>query len=251
MKLLTVELPQSYMLRLTNSHVLVIVPTLNEEEGIGPTLQELRDVLGDPFLLVVDGNSVDDTCRIAKEFGAEVVLQKGKGKGSGVAQALGKVSSSPEYVVFIDADYTYPAEYIPEMIRVLEDNADVGMVIGNRFDGRFHIWKAMRDAYYLGNRVLAFAQHICNGVDLCDPLSGLRIVRWALLEHWRPKSKCFDVEAELNYYIEKSGYDVMETPIVYRGRLGEKKLKLRHGFTILKRIFVESLSSSDGCKTNY
>jgi len=58
--------------RRNNSDVTVIVPTLNEEEGIGPTIRELRDVLGDPHLLVVDGNSVDDTVKIAKELGTEV-----------------------------------------------------------------------------------------------------------------------------------------------------------------------------------
>lgn len=52
-------------MRRSNSGVTVIVPTLNEEEGVGPTLRELRDVLGDPFLLVVDGNSVDNTANIA------------------------------------------------------------------------------------------------------------------------------------------------------------------------------------------
>jgi len=39
--------------RRNNSDVTVIVPTLNEEEGIGPTIRELRDVLGDADLLVV------------------------------------------------------------------------------------------------------------------------------------------------------------------------------------------------------
>jgi dolichol-phosphate mannosyltransferase len=79
-----------------------------------------------------------------------------------------------------------------------------------------------------------------NGVKLCDLLSGLRVVRWDLLKGWR--SKCFDIEAELNYHVEKSGYRIIEIPIQYRQRLGEKKLKLKHGFTILKRIIAESLS---------
>jgi len=33
----------------------------------------------------------------------------------------------------------------------------------------------------------------------------------------------------------------VEIPIDYRSRLGEKKLKLRHGFTILRRIISESI----------
>ena len=41
----------------------------------------------------------------------------------------------------------------------------------------------------------------------------------------------------------RKGYRVMEIPVHYRQRLGEKKLKLGHGFTILRRIMAESVSS--------
>lgn len=227
-----------------NSDVTVIIATLNEEKGIGPTLQDLREALEDPFYLVVDGNSVDGTVEVAKELGSEVVMQEGSGKGQAVAQALTHVNTDTRYVVFIDADYTYPAEYVPKMIGILEENPYVGMVTGNRFDDRFDVKKAGRDVYYLGNRFLAFMQFLLNGVKLRDPLTGLRVVRWAILKNWKPRSQSFDIEAELNYHVEKRGYRLLEIPIYYRQRLGEKKLKLRHGFTILRRILLESLKLS-------
>ena len=141
----------------------------------------------------------------------------------------------------IDADFTYPAEYVPKMIEVLEENADVGMVTGNRFNDSFDL-KAMGNAYYVGNRFLAFMQYLLNGVRLRDPLTGLRVVRWEILMDWKPKAKSFDVEAELNHFVEKRGYRLLEIPIHYRRRLGEKKLKLKHGFTILRRVLIESLT---------
>ena len=73
-----------------------------------------------------------------------------------------------------------------------------------------------------------------NGFKLEDPLSGLRVVRKEILEGWKPKSKGFDVEAEMNYRVEQKGFGIIEIPINYRARLGEKKLKLRHGFGILR-----------------
>lgn len=225
-----------------NSDVTVIIAALNEKRGIGPTLRELREALDDPFCLVVDGNSADGTGAIAKELGAESVVQDGKGKGQAVAQALRYVNTSTRYVVFTDADYTYPAEYVPKMIEVLEGNPDVGMVTGNRFNESYDL-KVMDNAYYIGNRFLAFMQYLLNGVKLRDPLSGLRVVRWEILKGWNPKSTSFDVEVELNHFIEKKGFQVKEIPIHYRERLGEKKLKFRHGITILKRIFLEDFSS--------
>jgi glycosyltransferase involved in cell wall biosynthesis len=219
---------------------LVIIAAYNEEEGIGPTMAELAEVLNDPSYLVVDGNSGDRTVEIAKEMGAEVFLQEGSGKGSAISQAIERVGSNPEYVVFIDADFTYPAKHVLDMIRVLEEKPRVGMVLGNRFN---HLLTAaaMKNPYYAGNRFLAIAQRLLNGVDLNDPLTGLRVVRWDILKGWKPKSKGFDVEAEMNHRIEREGYEIVEISIPYRARLGEKKLKLSDGFAILRRIISESL----------
>ena len=222
------------------SSVSVVVAALNEEIGIGPTLEELQRVLANPYMLVVDGNSHDRTLEIAKNMGAEVLLQEGKGKGDAISQGIKRLNPESRYVIFTDADFTYPAEFIPKMIEVLDQDHRVGMVIGNRFKGEINLQRSLTNAFYLGNRLLAFAQHVMNGIKLEDPLSGLRVVRKGILEGWEPKSKGFDVEAEMNYRVEQKGFEIVEIPINYRARLGEKKLKLRHGFGILKRIISES-----------
>jgi dolichol-phosphate hexosyltransferase len=224
------------------SSVSVVIATLNEEEGIGPTISELQKVLNNPYLVVVDGNSIDKTIEIAKNLGADVLLQEGKGKGLAMFQGFRQLSSKVPFVVFTDADFTYPAEFVPKMIEVLEKNPNVGMVVGNRFKGKYNLSKTVTNPFYLGNRLLALAQTVMNGVKLEDPLSGLRVIRSEVLEGWRPKSKGFDVEAEMNSLVERRGYQIIEIPINYRDRLGEKKLKLRHGLGIMKRILAESLT---------
>jgi len=224
-----------------NSSISVVIATLNEEEGIGPTLEEIKKVLNDPYLIVVDGKSADRTVEIAKNMGADVLFQEGEGKGDALFQGIRRLNSDVRYVVFTDADFTYPAEHITRMIEILEQNPDVGMVIGNRFNDEHNFDKSLTNPFYMGNRLLAFAQWVVNGVKLNDPLSGLRIVKSEILEGWEPKSKGFDVEAEMNFHVERKGYQIVEIPILYRPRLGEKKLKLRHGFGILKRILAESL----------
>jgi dolichol-phosphate mannosyltransferase len=141
----------------------------------------------------------------------------------------------------IDADFTYPAKYIPKMIQALENDPSIGMVIGNRFNEEFSFREASNSAFYTGNRILAFAQHLVNGIKLADPLSGLRVARWDIMKGWSPKSDGFDIEAEMNYLVERSKYRMIEIPIEYRPRLGEKKLKLRDGLVILKRMLSESV----------
>jgi dolichol-phosphate mannosyltransferase len=216
----------------------VIIAALNEEEGIGLTIADLYTHLGYPRVLVVDGKSTDRTVEIAKNMGADIVFQDGHGKGDALAKGL-QFLNSVDYVILTDADYTYPAEHVNEMIRILDENPDVGMVCGNRF-GETIDKKAMRDAFYLGNRLLAFTHNALNGVQLSDPLTGLRVIRAEILKDWKVKSKGFDIEVELNHHVERRGFTIVEIPIHYRPRLGEKKLQLRHGATILKRIMLET-----------
>jgi len=222
------------------SKSIVLVPALNEEEGIGSTLSELRQVLGNPFFLVVDGGSKDQTIGIAKNFGAAVLHQKGQGKGNAIADAIMYINDDFKYVILIDADFTYPAEYVPEMLEILGNNPDVGMVCGNRFNSHLQLSK-MHSLLYFGNRLISFAHNLMNGIQLQDPLTGLRAIRWATIRDWKPKSTGFDIEVELNHQVERQGFKIAEVPIVYRPRLGEKKLKLSDGAVIVKRIISESL----------
>jgi dolichol-phosphate hexosyltransferase len=224
-----------------NSRVAVIVAALNEESGIGPTLSEIQGVLTNPYLLVVDGNSNDKTAEIAKSLGADVSLQTGVGKGDAMFQGIKNLHDDTRYVVFTDADYTYPAEFIPKMVEILEHSPNVGMVIGDRFNGSTNHDQSSKNVFYIGNKLIATVQYILNGIRLNDPLSGLRVVRSELLRNWKPQSKGFDVEVEINALVEREGYQIAEVPIDYRLRLGEKKLRPRDGIEILRRIVSLSL----------
>jgi glycosyltransferase involved in cell wall biosynthesis len=218
----------------------VIIAALNEEEGIGLTIAELQEYLGGAKILVVDGNSIDRTVEVAKGLGAEVVFQDGIGKGDALARAVEHIDRDTDYVIVTDADFTYPAVYVPEMIRILEEKPDIGMVCGNRFTLDLDR-RALHDSFYFGNRVIAFAHNFLNGVQLADPLTGLRVVRAGILRSWKVKSKGFDVEVELNHRVEREGFGIAEVPIQYRERLGEKKLKMRHSAEILRRIMLETM----------
>lgn len=109
------------------------IAALNEEEGVGATISELSENINLHRILVIDGHSVDRTVEVAKDHGAEIVFQDRTGKGDALAKAVENMGEDAEYVVIIDADFTYPALYVPEMIKILEDSPDVGMVCGNRF----------------------------------------------------------------------------------------------------------------------
>jgi glycosyltransferase involved in cell wall biosynthesis len=222
------------------SKIEVVIAALNEEEGIGLTIDELMRNL-DASIVVVDGHSTDRTVEVAKEFGVDVHFQDGLGKGNAVSSALRLLRPEVAYVVLTDADFTYPAEYLPSMVDILDKCSDVGMVCGNRFGGKVDR-KALRSRFYLGNRLLAFAHGLLNGVYLEDPLTGLRVIRAEAFKGWTAKSDGFDIEVELNSLIERRGFRIVEVPINYRERLGKKKLQVKHGFSIMWRMMKEIFS---------
>jgi dolichol-phosphate mannosyltransferase len=218
---------------------MVIIAALEEEIGIKPTLIELQKILKDSYFLIADGGSRDRTVAIAKNLGALTFVQKGKGKGSAIRQSLHRLNHQICYVVFTDADYTYSAAKLKDMIMILANNPDVGMVIGDRFHSH-SFSKLFTHPYYFGNRLIAMVHWILNGVRLSDPLSGFRVVRYILLKEWTPESRGFDIESELNCYVKKKSYRIVEVPIQYRPRLGKKKLGYGDAFTILKRMIKEN-----------
>jgi len=221
-----------------NPSILVLMAALNEEEGIGPTIEDLKSHLNEARILVIDGLSQDKTAEIARAMGAEVVFQEGRGKGDAIGYGVSQANKDYDYVVLIDADYTYPAKFIREMIKLIQENPQLGMVCGNRFNSHFDT-ERMNDLFYLGNRLLAFTHNLLNGITMRDPLTGLRVLRWSVLKGWKPRSEGFDVEVELNHEVERQGYHILEIDIAYRKRLGEKKLKAHDGVAILKRMITE------------
>lgn len=233
---------QGSLIQKNSSQLAVVLAALNEELGIGPTIQEIQDVLHNPYLIVVDGNSNDRTVEIARSFGANISFQKGVGKGDAMMEGIKNLQFNNRYVVFTDADYTYPAESIPEMVEVLERSPEIGMVIGDRFNGSVNFDKSSKNVFYIGNRLIATVQYILNGIKLNDPLSGLRVVRTEIFRNWKPKSKGFDIEVELNALVNHKGYYIAELPIDYRIRLGKKKLAPRHAIEIFRRIISNGLS---------
>jgi dolichol-phosphate mannosyltransferase len=126
------------------------------------------------------------------------------------------------------------------MIQILQQNPQVGMVCGNRANGQLNSTSFHR-VFDFGNHLIAFTHTLLNGVPLADPLTGLRVVRAEILKTWKIKSRGFDIEVELNHLVERRGFQTVEVPIQYRERLGQKKLGVKNGAEILKRIVLEAL----------
>lgn len=222
--------------------VCIILPALNEEDSIGRVIDEIPlRVLEDDgyrvFILVVDGNSSDRTRDIAREKGAEVLVHPQRGKGRQVRSVLEAVQA--DYFFMLDSDYTYPAGYIPDMLRVLRGGKPV--VIGSRLRGKREKG-AITPLNVVGNYMLTFIANLLYGVRISDICTGFWGIRGEVIPNLILRADGFQFEAELYTQLAKSGYKIAEMPIVYRRRATETKLNsVKDGLKIIWTLLHKRL----------
>jgi len=222
--------------------LVIILPTLNEEGTIGKVIDEIpRAILEERGyqvkVLVVDGNSTDLTRQIAQEKGVEVIIEPRKGKGRAVRTAFEQVEA--DFVFMLDADYTYPATYIPDMLDMLHQDYDV--VIGSRLKGEREKG-AMSRLNSIGNHLLTLMANVLYLTRISDVCTGYWGLKGGVIPRLHLSADGFNFEAELFTQIVKNGYSIGEVPIYYRRRPTPAKLSsikdgLNIGWTLLSRRF--------------
>jgi dolichol-phosphate mannosyltransferase len=128
--------------------VCVLLPTLDEEASIADVVESFRE-RGFDNVLVIDGGSEDGTQELAREAGAEVLIQSGSGKGQAVREAIDTIDQP--YVLMADGDGTYRAADAHRMLEPLF-TGQVEHVIGNRFANMES--DAMSRLNRIGNRLI-------------------------------------------------------------------------------------------------
>ena len=153
----------------------MVLPAYNEEEALGPEIDKIRKVLDEAKIqyeiIVVNDGSTDRTAEVAKSKNVRIVSHK-KNRGNGAARKSGLLSATYDLVLNTDADGTYPAEQIPDMIRIMEEeNSD--MVVGARIKESGTVsWIRLPAKLFI--RKLA---SYLSKVKIPDLNSGLRIYR--------------------------------------------------------------------------
>lgn len=201
--------------------VTVIIPTINEEEGIARVLDSIPGFPGpDIEVLVVDTNSTDRTRDIARERGARVVDEPRRGYGR--AYKTGFEHARGDIIVTLDADGTYPAEEIPRLVGMLREEG-LDFVTCDRLSGLEK--GAMSAKHRLGNWILTKATNLLFRTGLRDSQSGMWVFRRSVLDRLELTSDGMALSEEIKIEAVRKGLRVREVPIAYRPRLGEVKLR--------------------------
>jgi len=191
----------------------IIIPTLNEEEGIAKVICSIPEEIRKISELIVADVSNDMTPIIAERLGAKVIKSAKKGKGWQMRQAVKE--SKGDILVFLDGDGTDPAQYIPELIRKLKK---ANLVLGCR-SLEATTDPEMRRYFELWN-VLSYPATQMLGLKVSDPLAGFRAIRRSDWDKLNLKSDEFEIETEMNIKAIKSEFVIDQVLIPNIRRAG-------------------------------
>jgi len=209
----------------------IIIPTYNEAENLSPLLQAIFSYAPLTDVLIVDDHSPDGTGELAdslqkQDMRLHVLHRTGK-LGLGTAYLAGfKFALAEGYdVAFeMDADFSHDPSSLPAFLRAVED-ADV--VIGSRYmvGGGTLNWSALRRLISGSGNIFA---RLMLSIPIHDCTSGFRCYRrrvLASLDLDAVQSHGYAFQVELTYRVMLQGFQIIETPIVFRDRrCGKSKM---------------------------
>jgi glycosyltransferase involved in cell wall biosynthesis len=215
----------------TYPNVLIVIPTLNEEDAIGDLLTEAH-ASGFTNILVVDGFSSDRTRGVAEQNGATVVLQDfGKGKGCGVRTGMREfLHGNAEFLCIIDGDGTNIPSHLLRML-ALASSGKADVVLGSRTRGPRQK-NAMDLLSLVSNLTVSFLLGVKFQRLFTDVQTGYWLFSRRATQRIYPtiRSRGFEVELEMFVNAIRAGLTVREIPVGFRKRRGSTK------FSFLLRI---------------
>lgn len=199
----------------------IILPAYNEEQTIANTIRSFYTALPSAELWVVNNNSTDNTEAIAREvigkLGATggVIIEPRKGKGNAVRRAFHEIDA--DIYVLADADLTYPAERINDLIKpILDGRAD--MVVGDRHSAGHYQRENKRPLHSFGNRLVQSLVNTLFSASLVDIMSGYRSFNRHFVKCYPILVEGFEIETDMTLHALDKRFRVVEIPVEYKDR---------------------------------
>jgi polyisoprenyl-phosphate glycosyltransferase len=201
----------------------IIIPALNEEGGIGPTLDRILRMGSASGLelevIVVDDGSSDRTGEIAAGKGARALRNPING-GYGLSLQRGIRAASHELVAITDADGTYPVEDLPKLVAMMDEGLDMAVGARQGKEYRSYWWKNPARIVFR-----AIAEFVA-GRRIPDINSGLRIMRRSTIMPYLSQTCLgFSFTTSITLILMLNGHFVAYRPIAYNARIGASKIR--------------------------
>lgn len=197
--------------------ITVIIPCLNEEQGIEQVLRRMPDFVDQT--IVVDNGSTDRTREVAESFGAEVIREHVRGYGR--AYKRGFSHATGDVIVTLDGDHSYPPDAISYLLEAFR-HLEADFLNASRFPVREK--GAMSLKHKFGNLVLSLAMSILFLRWVSDSQSGMWVFKRSILARMKLESDGMAFSEEIKIEALKANVRFVEISIQYSSRLGEIKL---------------------------
>jgi glycosyltransferase involved in cell wall biosynthesis len=203
----------------------VIIPCLNEEQGIEKVLRRMPEFVDE--VIVVDNNSTDRTAAVAESLGARVIREHVRGYGR--AYKKGFSVAGGDVIITLDGDHSYPPDAISYLLEAFL-HLEADFLNASRFPVRDR--RAMSFKHKFGNFVLSVAMSLLYFRWVRDSQSGMWVFRRSILANMKLTSDGMAFSEEIKIEALKCpGVRFNEISIQYSSRLGEIKLNpWRDGF---------------------
>jgi dolichol-phosphate mannosyltransferase len=210
----------------------VVIPTYNERESIGKTLDLVLNLPRKVDVLVVDDGSPDGTAEVVRarpEFKKRIHLLEGKGKaGLGTAYRRGfqwALKHGYEAAVEMDADLSHDPADIPKLLEALEKGSHIA--VGSRYLGGISVLNWPQSRLFIST-FGGFYVRMLTALPMSDPTSGFKAIRADVLRDldWdKVQAEGYAFQIELHHTAWKQGYTINEVPIVFTERReGDSKM---------------------------
>ena len=196
---------------------LVIIPAYNEEENIVRVVENLQTNYPMYDYVVINDGSSDDTARICRKRGYELVdlpvnLGLAGAFQTGLKYAYRK---GYDYAIQFDADGQHRAEYIGPMLEKIKEGYDI--VIGSRFVTE----KKPHSMRMIGSRLIEGAIWLTTGRKVTDPTSGMRMFSREMIREFALNLN-YGPEPDTISWLIRRGAKVAEVPVLMDERSGGK-----------------------------
>ncbi len=201
-----------------SQRVTVIIPCLNEEQGIEKVLRRMPEFVDQ--VIVVDNGSTDRTSDVARSLGAEVIREPVRGYGRSYKKGFSFATG--DIIVTLDGDHSYPPDAISYLLEAFL-HLEVDFLNASRFPVRDR--RAMSFKHKIGNFILSLAMSLLYFRWVRDSQSGMWVFRRSILDEMRLEADGMAFSEEIKIEALKSRrIRFAEISILYSSRLGEIKL---------------------------
>ena len=208
--------------------VTIVLPCYNEVGHVEAEIVRITkamDASGYVYDLdVYDDMSSDGTrdllAKLEPRFPRMRYLPRHRNGGSGTIRRIGTQNARGEFVVWTDADMTYPNERIPEFVALLENDASIDQVVGARTseEGTYKFLRV--PAKWVIRKIASYS----TATQIPDLNSGLRAFRRSVsLPYLRLLPPGFSCVTTLTVSFLSNNHDVSYVPITYEKRAGVSK----------------------------